>query len=97
MVHVLSLILLTAGGELRMLLKQAPTTGTGTARRAPALHNSIPRVGFVSSPCSPCACSMPRAEAFDLVLQFGALEMSVKFLVQIDRLGNSSNRPSSRT
>lgn len=90
MVHVLSLILLTAGEawELRMLLKQAPTTGTGTAEEGAELFTTL-YPAWAHNPVAllaMCLLAGAHEHASDLVLQFGALEMSVKFLVQIDRL-----------
>jgi len=85
MVQTLNLILLTSAEawELRMVLKKQTPSEEGSelfTTLYPAwAHNPVALL-------SVCLLAQAHEHAAELVLQFGALEMSVAFLVQIDRL-----------
>lgn len=85
MVQALNLILLTSSEawELRMMLKQHAPSDEGSdlfVTLYPAwAHNPVALL-------SVCLLAQAHEHSAELVLQFGKMEMSMPFLVQIDRL-----------
>ena len=90
MVQTLNLILLTSSEawEVRLKLKEQPIGTAAAGEEGAALFVTI-YPAWAHNPVallSVCLLAQAHEHAAELVLQFGRLEMSVPFLVQIDRL-----------
>lgn len=90
MVQALNLILLTANEawELRLMLKQHPMGAAMSSEDGATLFVTL-YPAWAHNPVallSVCLLAQAHEHAAELVLKFGTLEMTVPFLVQIDRL-----------